>query len=98
MTPIDLTDPVTIYACPGGCPPGQCDTKGPGQDGRFSCAHCAGTGIYDETFTLAERFKATTPGDKCPYCKGSGLGGGYSTASCSKCGQTAMSRSLWEGP
>ena len=34
----------------------------------------------------------------CTRCKGDGLGGGYSTATCSKCGQSAMSRSMWEGP
>lgn len=89
---------IVIFECPGGCPPGQCDTKGPWQEGRSSCAHCNGTGIYDGGY-VAKRYAALNlkVGDKCPYCKGDGLGGGFGTASCSKCGQTAMSRAMWEG-
>jgi hypothetical protein len=88
---------VAVFQCPGGCPPGQCDTKGPGEEGRFPCAHCGGAGVYDGGY-LAKRYAGTKPGDPCPYCKGDGLGGGYSTATCSKCGQSAMDRAMWEGP
>ena len=88
---------VAIFQCPGGCPPGQCDTSGPGTEGRYSCAHCAGSGVYDGGY-LTARHAGTKPGDACPYCKGDGLGGGYSSATCSKCGQSAMSRAMWEAP
>ena len=91
------TAPITVFECPGGCPPGQCDTNGPGVEGRFSCAHCAGSGIYDGGY-LPARYASTKPGDACPSCKGDGLGGGFSSATCSKCGQSAMNRALWEAP
>ena len=80
---------VTIFQCPGGCPPGECDTDGAGEEGRTPCGVCGGIGIEaDDVYGHAP----------CTRCKGDGLGGGYSTATCSKCGQSAMSRSMWEGP
>ena len=88
---------VIVFACPGGCPPGECDTAGAGEEGRYSCAHCAGSGIYDGGY-LTARHAGTKPGDACPYCHGDGLGGGYSSATCSKCGQSAISRAMWEAP
>ena len=88
---------VIVFACPGGCPPGECDTAGAGEEGRYSCAHCAGSGIYDGGY-LSARHAGTKPGDACPYCQGDGLGGGYSSATCSKCGQSAISRAMWEAP
>lgn len=88
---------VAVFQCPGGCPTGECDTKGPGVEGRNSCAHCDGTGIYGGGY-VAARYAGIKPGAKCPYCKGDGLGGGFSSATCSKCGQAAIDRAMWEGP
>jgi len=48
---------VQVFSCPGGCPPGECDTKGPGVETEHS-----------------------------------------SSVSCSKCGQAAIDRAMWEGP
>jgi hypothetical protein len=85
-----MNNGITVFSCPGGCPPGECDTAGPGEEGRWPCAHCAGTGHrFDGHEETAET---------CPRCKGDGLGGGYSTATCSKCGQRAIDRAMWEGP
>lgn len=75
---------VQLFQCPGGCPPGECDTRGPGDEGRYPCSACGGAGLIDGAF--------------CSRCKGDGLGGGYSTATCSKCGQRAIDRAMWEGP
>lgn len=90
---------VALYMCQGDCPPGQCDTSGPGREGRTSCAHCDGAGVYDGGY-VAKRHASRwlKQGDPCPYCKGDGLGGGYSTATCSKCGQAAIDRAMWQGP
>jgi hypothetical protein len=88
---------VAIYQCPGGCPLGECDTKGAGVEGRSACAHCCGTGVYDGGY-LAAKHAGTKPGDKCPYCKGDGLGCYFSSVTCSKCGQSAIDRAMWEGP
>lgn len=88
---------VAVYACPGGCPTGQCDSKGPWVEERLSCAHCDGTGLYDGGY-VAKRYEGTKLGDKCPYCKGDGLGGAIGTVTCSKCGQRAIDRAMWEGP
>jgi hypothetical protein len=92
-----LSVPVELFECPSGCPVGQCNTKGPGKEGRYPCAHCDGSGIYAGGY-LAERYAGTKLGEPCPYCKGDGLGGGFSTATCSKCGQSAMDRALWSDP
>jgi hypothetical protein len=78
---------IQVFQCPGGCPPGECDTKGAGDEGRWPCAHCDGSGHTDDI-----------PPVECQRCKGDGLGGGYSSVTCSKCGQSAMARSMWEGP
>lgn len=80
---------VILFQCPGGCPPGQCDTKGAGVEGRWPCPRCAGVGV------LADDVYGPVP---CGACKGDGLGGGYSSVTCSKCGQSAMSRAMWEAP
>lgn len=82
---------VAIFQCPGGCPPGECDTKGEGVEGRNPCAHCCGTG-----FKLTDDNEETD--EPCSRCGGDGLGGGFSSVTCSKCGQSAMARSMWEGP
>lgn len=82
---------IAIFQCPGGCPPGECDTNGPGVEGRYNCAFCYGSGRR-WTDDLIE----TT--ETCPRCKGDGLGGGFSSATCSKCGQAAIDRAMWEGP
>jgi hypothetical protein len=92
-----VTQEVAVFECPGGCPPGECDTKGPWKEGRYPCAHCCGSGVYDGGY-LTAKYAGTKPGDKCPYCKGDGLGGGFGTATCSKCGQSAIDRAMWEGP
>jgi hypothetical protein len=82
---------IVIFECPGGCPPGRCDTKGLGKEGRNPCAHCYGTGYkYNDQNEQTEEI--------CPRCKGDGLGGFFSTATCSKCGQAAIDRAMWEGP
>ena len=83
---------VQVYQCPGGCPPGQCDTKGEGVEGRWPCAHCGGTG---KALHLRDGSPLELP---CRHCTGDGLGGGYSSVTCSKCGQSAMDRAMWEGP
>jgi hypothetical protein len=90
---------IAVFVCPGGCPPGECDTKGPGIEGRYPCAHCDGSGLFDGGYVF-ERFSHLNlkPGDTCPHCKGDGLGGGFSSVTCSKCGQSAISRAMWEGP
>jgi hypothetical protein len=87
----------TLVQCPLGCPPGQCDTLGPGREERFACSHCHGTGVYDGGY-VAARYAGTKPGDACPYCKGYGLGGGSSSTTCSKCGVAAIDRAMLEGP
>ena len=46
-----MSEQVTVFSCPGGCPPGQCDSDG-----------------------------------------------GVSSVTCSKCGQSAMGRAMWEAP
>jgi hypothetical protein len=80
---------VTVYQCPGGCPPGECDTKGEGVEGRSPCPWCEGTGT---------RPREPSGEEDCPRCGGDGLGGGWSSATCSKCGQSAISRAMWECP
>ena len=89
-----MSDGVVVFQC---CPSGECDTFGPGEEGTYPCAHCSGSGVYTDGY-LSEKYAATKPGDRCPYCKGTGEGGGYSTATCSKCGQRAIDRAMWEGP
>ena len=76
---------VAIFQCPGGCPAGECDTKGDGVEGTWPCASCDGSGHTDDMTA-------------CEPCKGTGEGGGFSSVTCSKCGQSAMSRAMWEGP
>lgn len=88
-----LTDRV-MFMCPNRC---ECDSKGPWIEQRLPCAHCDGTGIYNGGH-LARRYANTKPGDKCPRCKGDGLGCIVGTASCSKCGSSAIDRSLFEAP
>lgn len=80
---------VSVFVCPGGCSPGQCDTNGTGEEGRTPCAHCGGSGVEAD-----DVYGPVT----CSRCNGDGLGGGYSTATCSKCGQRAIDRAMWEGP
>ena len=81
--------PTTIFSCPGGCPPGQCDTKGAGEEGTTPCHLCGGSGHQaDDVYGIIT----------CQRCNGDGIGTSYSSATCSKCGQSAISRSMWEGP
>jgi len=77
---------IQIFQCPGGCPPGECDTNGAGEEGEWPCPLCDGSGATDDLAV------------PCPKCRGDGKCGGFSTATCSKCGQSAMSRAMWEGP
>jgi DNA-directed RNA polymerase subunit RPC12/RpoP len=80
---------VQVFECPGGCPPGECDTKGAGEEGEYACAVCGGSGVMAD-----DVYGPIT----CTHCKGDGRGGGYSSVTCSKCGQSALSRAMWEGP
>ena len=75
---------IHVYSCPGGCPPGECDTLGPGEEGTSPCTACDGAGLIDGAF--------------CSRCKGEGTGSCWSSVTCSKCGQSAMARAMWEGP
>ena len=84
-----MSGDVAVFSCPGGCPPGECDSKGEGVEGRWACSLCQGSRhAADDVYGAVE----------CPRCKGDGLGGGYSSVTCSKCGQSAMDRAMWEGP
>jgi hypothetical protein len=80
---------VTVFRCPGGCPPGECDSKGEGVESRFPCAVCAGSGVMAD-----DVYGPVT----CTRCEGDGLGGGFSSVTCSECGQSAIDRAMWEGP
>lgn len=86
-----MTD-AAVFMCGPGCKAGgQCDSDGPGEEGTRACAHCCGTG-----FEYNDAYEQTA--NECPRCKGTGEGGGFSTATCSKCGSRAIDRALWELP
>jgi hypothetical protein len=91
-----VTDELQVFLCPSGCPPGQCDSDGLGIEGTRECYSCCGTGhrlIFEE-----DPFQPVLTSDFCKRCRGTGEGGGFSSATCSKCGQSAISRAMWELP
>jgi len=73
--------------CPGG---GVHDWGGPEKVWTNPCASCNGTGKVDD---LADPIGGVIECD-CERCKGTGDGGGGSSATCSKCGLDAMSHTL----
>ena len=72
---------ITVFSCPGGCPPGECDTDGPGVEGTNACADCDGAGIC-----WPGELDATP--ETCPRCHGDGRGSSWGSATCSKCGRS----------
>jgi hypothetical protein len=91
--PEEQAEKTSVFICGGqGCPKGgEHVWDGPGIEENSACAHCYGTGkVHDN---------ALQPTDEtCPRCKGDGIGGGFSAATCSKCGIDAITDSIWNGP
>lgn len=86
--------PICSFSCgvPVLCPKGgEHDTDGEGIEWVNDCAHCYGTGKeHTDDLVMTEKV--------CKRCKGDGKGGAGMSATCSKCGASAISIAMWNAP
>lgn len=87
------------FACgaPAKCPKGgEHDSKGPGLESVEDCPRCEGTGERQEPLDTVDLINRVSK--RCGACKGEGKYTSAWSATCSKCGVSAMDVSIWNGP